>query len=276
MAAGLSQTWMLKKKHFVGIMVTALVSLVILALPTRLSLQIRSAVSNIFLPLFGLSTAAHSAGEELSIKLMPRGRLEHEVRRLNRENSELRVQLAAAQETARENQRLHQLLGWRPATSWKLKLGRVVLRDPANWWRAVQINLGSRDGVHINSTVLTPQGLVGRVSAVGFDHSQVVLLGDPSCSVSARIGDEERNTGVVGSSSALDSSLVEMTYLPRHAQIAPGAPVRTSGLGGVFPKGILLGHVVDTRPVEYGLYLTARVRLSANLSALEEVWVIVQ
>jgi rod shape-determining protein MreC len=90
------------------------------------------------------------------------------------------------------------------------------------------------------------------------------------------IGDEERNTGIVSASSALDSSLVEMTYLPRHATIEAGAPVRTSGLGGVFPKGILLGHVVDTRPVEYGLHLAARVRLSANLSALEEVWVIVQ
>lgn len=267
---------MLKRKHFVGIVVTALVSLVLLALPTRLSLQIRSSLSNAFLPLFGLASATQSAGKEVALKLMPRGRLEREVTRLSRENSELRVRLAAAQETERENERLRALLGWTPATPWKLKLGRVVLRDPANWWRAVQIDLGSRDGVKVNATVLTPQGLVGRVSAVGFDHSQVVLLGDPSCSVSARIGDEDRNTGIVGSSSALDSSLVEITYLPHHSKIEAGTPVRTSGLGGIFPRGILLGHVVDTRPVEYGLYLAARVRLSANLSALEEVWVIIQ
>jgi rod shape-determining protein MreC len=267
---------MLTRKHFVGIMVTALVSLVILALPTRLSLQLRSGLSNVFLPLFGLTSATQSAGNEVALKLTPRSRLESDVTRLNRENSELKVQLAAAQETARENERLRKLVGWKASRTWNLKLGRVVLRDPANWWRAVQINLGSRDGVTINATVLTPQGLVGRVSAVGFDHAQVVLLGDPSCSVSALIGAEERNTGIIGSSTALDGSLVEMIYLPRHAEIAAGTPVRTSGLGGVFPPGILLGLVVDTRPVEYGLYLAARVRLSANLSALEDVWVIVQ
>lgn len=267
---------MLKKKYFLGIMATALVSLVVLALPTRLSLQIRSGLGNVFLPLFGLATATQSAGEKVALRLMPRGRLESELARLQRENSELQVQLAAAGETAKENTRLRAQLNWKASTPWTLKLGRVILRDPANWWRAVQIDMGSRDGLLVNAPVLTAQGLVGRVSAVGFDHAQVVLLGDPSCQVSALVGEQKRNAGVVSASAALDSSLVEMTYLPRHAQITAGEPVRTSGLGGVFPKGILLGHVVDTRPVEYGLYLAARVRLSANLSALEEVWVIVQ
>ncbi|MCU0789270.1 MAG: rod shape-determining protein MreC [Verrucomicrobia bacterium] len=266
---------MFKKKHFVGITVTVLVSLVLLALPTRLSLQVRSALSNMFLPLFGLATATRTAGEAAALKLTPRSRLESENLRLNRENSELKLKLANAEELLHENTRLRQQLGWKASAPWKLKLGRVVLRDPANWWRAVQVDLGSRDGVKLNATVLTPQGLVGRVSAVGFDHSQVVLLGDPSCSVSALVGNEERNTGVIGASSTLDGSLVEMSYLPRHAEIAAGTPVRTSGLGGMFPKGILVGHVVDTRPEEYGLYLAARVRLSANLSGLEELWVIV-
>jgi rod shape-determining protein MreC len=266
---------MFKKKHFVGITVTVLASLVLLALPTRISLHLRSALSNTFLPLFGLATATRSASEAAALKLTPRSRLESDNTRLSRENSELKVKLANAEEVLNENARLRQQLGWKRSAPWKLKLGRVVLRDPANWWRAVQVDLGSRDGVQLNATVLTPQGLVGRVSAVGFDHSQVVLLGDPSCNVSALVGDEERNAGIVGTSSSLDSSLVEMSYLPRHAELAAGTPVLTSGLGGMFPKGILVGHVVDTRPVEYGLYLAARVRLSANLSGLEEVWVIV-
>jgi rod shape-determining protein MreC len=266
---------MLKKKHFVGIMVTALVSLTVLALPTRLSLQIRSGLSNLFLPLFGLASATQSAGEKAALKLMPRSRLENEVSRLQRENSEFKLRLQFAAETARENDRLRTQLEWQASTPWNLKLGRVILRDPANWWRVVQIDRGSRDGVAVNAPVLTPNGLVGRISAVSFDHAQVVLLGDPNCQVSALIGETERNAGILGASATLDSSVVEMTYLPRHAEIAAGEPVWTSGLGGVFPKGILLGHVVDTRPVEYGLYLAARVRLSANLSALEEVWVIV-
>jgi rod shape-determining protein MreC len=267
---------MFKRKHFVAIAVTALVCLTILALPTRLSLKIRSSLSNVFLPLLGLSSATKSATDTAALKLTPRSHLESEVARLQRENEELQIRLAAAAETAQENDRLRAQLGWKTATPWKLKSGRVILRDPANWWRAVQIDLGNRDGVVVDAPVMTTDGLVGRVSAVAYDHAQVVLLGDPSCKVSAMIGDEDRTTGIVGSSSSLSSSLVEMTYLPHHAEIAAGSPVRTSGLGGVFPKGILLGHVVDTRPIEYGLHLAARVRLSANLSALEEVWVIVE
>lgn len=267
---------MFKRNYLVAIVVTALVCLTLLALPTRLSLQIRSQLGNVFLPLFGLTSATKSAVDTSALKLTPRRQLEAEVVRLRRENEALQIQLAATEESVRENERLRAQLGWRARTPWNLKPGRVMLRDPANWWRAVQIDIGSRDGVTVDAPVVTSQGLVGRVSAVGFDHAQVVLLGDPSCKVGAMIGDEERTAGVLGSSSSLGGSLVEMTYLPRDAEIKAGSPVRTSGLGGVFPKGILLGHVVDTRPVEYGLHLAARVRLSANLAALEEVWVIVQ
>ena len=60
------------------------------------------------------------------------------------------------------------------------------MRDPANWWRTVQIDLGSRDGIQTNQPVLTAEGLVGRVSSVSYVSSQVVLIGDPNCRVSAR------------------------------------------------------------------------------------------
>lgn len=266
---------MFKRKHFVAIAITALISLLILALPTRLSLVIRASVSNLFLPLFGLASGTEAISDTAALKLMPRSRLESEVGRLIHENAELRFQVEAAQETAKENARLRTQLGWEVAVPRNLKSGQVILRDPANWWRAVQINLGSRDGVTVDAPVMTTDGLIGRVSSVATTHSQVVLLGDPRCRVSALIDDLQRNTGIIESVESLGGALVEMTYLPRHAKIEPGTIIRTSGLGGLFPKGIKIGQVVDTRLVEYGLHQTARVRLSANLSALEEVWVIV-
>ena len=105
---------------------------------------------------------------------------------LRRENQQLRIQAMQAEETARENDRLRQLLGWQRQAPWKLKLARVVLREPANWWRTVQIDLGSRDGMRVNLPVLTAEGLVGRISSVSLTRSQVVLLGDPDCKVAAR------------------------------------------------------------------------------------------
>jgi rod shape-determining protein MreC len=67
---------------------------------------------------------------------------------------------------------------------------------------------------------------------------------------------------------------VELTYLASSANLKPGQSVITSGLGGVFPKGIPIGKIVDARSVEYGLYTEARVKLNANLGALEQVWVL--
>ena len=69
------------------------------------------------------------------------------------------------------------------------------------------------------------------------------------------------------------AQLVRMDYLSRGAELKPAQRVFTSGEGGIFPKGIPIGQIVDVQPVDYGLRYEARVRLAANLNALEEVWV---
>ena len=174
---------------------------------------------------------------------------------------------------ARENDQLRTLLDWQRQAPWKLKLANVVMRDPANWWRTVQIDLGSRDGIQTNQPVLTADGLVGRVSSVSFVSSQVVLIGDPNCRVSALVENATHDMGVLTAGGPLDTSLVELSYLASSANLKPGQNVLTSGLGGVFPKGIPIGKIVDAQTIEYGLATEARVKLNANLGALEQVWV---
>ena len=149
-----------------------------------------------------------------------------------------------------------------------------MLRDPANWWRTVQIDLGSRDGLRENLPVITATGLVGRVSSVSLTRAQVILVGDPNCRVSALVENPARDMGVLLAGGTLDTSLVELTYLASSANLKPGQNVITSGLGGIFPKGIPIGQIVDSRSVEYGLYTDARVKLNANLGSLEQVWVL--
>ena len=186
----------------------------------------------------------------------------------------LREQARQAEDIRRENERLRQLFGWQQQQRWKHKLANVVLHDPANWWRTVQIDLGSRDGLSNNLAVLNLEGfLVGRVSSVSLTRSQVVLLGDPNCKVAARIQNEAGDAGIIGGSGPLDSEFVEMSYLSKNAYIKPGQIVKTSGDGGIFPKDIPVGKVADSRPAEYGLATVARVKLGANLNALEQVWV---
>jgi rod shape-determining protein MreC len=197
-----------------------------------------------------------------------------QIDRLRRENDQYQALAVQTAAIARENDQLHSLFGWQQQAPWKLKLANVVMRDPANWWRTVQIDLGSRDGLRENLPVLIAEGLVGRVSSVGLTRSQVVLIGDPNCHVSALVENPAHDTGIVSASGPLDTLLVDLTYLSGSASLKPGQNVITSGLGGVFPKGISIGQVVDSRPVEFGLYTEARVKLSANLGALEQVWVL--
>jgi len=79
---------------------------------------------------------------------------------------------------------------------------------------------------------------------------------------------------VVTAADPLDTSLVELSYLASNANLKPDQVVVTSGLGGIFPKGIPIGRIADSRSVEYGLYTEARVKLDANLGSLEQVWVV--
>ena len=160
---------------------------------------------------------------------------------------------------------------------WNLKPARVVARDPANWWRNIKIDLGLRDGITTNAPVLTPDGLVGRVSEPGYTQSRVVLVGDPDCRVAVVLEGETRDNGIIAptSSSPLDITIVDLGYLSRTSPLRPGQKVYTSGVeGGIFPKGNLVGTIIDFRTVDFGLYNEARVKLAVNMNALEDVFVI--
>ena len=125
-----------------------------------------------------------------------------------------------------------------------------------------------------DAAVLGPEGLIGRVVGPSARAAQIVMLGDPNCPVAAAV----RETGDQGiirplPGSDVENDVVGLTFLPRNAALQPGQKVFTSGAGGVFPPGILIGEIVDFRSVGHGLYLEARVRLAARPGAADWVWV---
>ena len=266
---------MLKRSHYIALSLVVLLTLVIVNLPNQTTARLKLALGNLFLPGFGLARSSRQLAGQAGDALVPRSELLRQNEMLLRKNQQLTIHTNQVEEIARENDRLRQLLGWKQHQRWNLKLASVVLREPANWWRTVQIDLGTRDGATNNLPVLAPDGsLVGRISSVSLTRSQVVLLGDPNLKVSARIENEARDLGVVGASGPLENDVVELGYLSRNAKLKPGLPVRTSGDGGIFPRNIPIGQIIDSRSTDSGLATTARVKLAANLSALEEVWVV--
>jgi rod shape-determining protein MreC len=265
---------MLKQKNYLALGAVVLAAIILLSLPSRATARLKLSVGSWFLPLFGLAGAAQQLPADLADSVLSRRELLHQVDSLRRENQQLRSQAVQGVAIARENDQLRALFNWQRQSPWRLKLANVVMRDPANWWRTVQIDLGSRDGLRENLPVITDAGLVGRVSSVSLTRAQVILVGDPNCRVSAIVENASRDMGVLLAGGTLDTSLVELTYLASSANLKPGQGVITSGLGGIFPKGIPIGQIVDSRSVEYGLYTDARVKLNANLGSLEQVWVL--
>ncbi|HAM70995.1 MAG TPA: rod shape-determining protein MreC [Verrucomicrobiales bacterium] len=268
---------MLKRPQYIAIVLVVLLALALLGQSERVTSRIRLAVGGLFLPLFGVANSAQALVDRGTASILPRAELLRQMDELQLENRRLRLQGIQWEEAARENARLREALLLPRQVPWRLRMARVVGRDPANWWKNVRINLGSRDGITNNMPVIAAEGLVGRVSETGYTHSSVVLLGDPACRVSVLV-EETRDHGVIAPSDAgaVDNTIVDLKFLSRNSILKPGQRVVTSGLGNLFPKGIVVGQIADARSVQFGLYTEARVSLAARLNTLEEVWVIAQ
>lgn len=263
-----------KKPQWIALGAVMVLTVILLKLPSRAAGNFKRAVAGMFLPMYGLAGSTEELINQSSYNVLPRHALVARILELEWEKQSMQIEAARATELLKENERLRAQFGIARQYPWNKKLARVVGRDPANWWRTIRIDLGARDGVVTNAPVFTAAGMVGKVSEVGFAQSQVVLLGDPACSVAVIVG-ETREHGVIApsSSSPLDGALVELGYLSRHSKLVPGQLVVTSGEGGIFPKGLVVGQVADVRTAGYGLYKEARVSLAVRMNTLEEVWV---
>lgn len=268
---------MFKRPQYIALGVVIVVTFVLLKLPDRAAANIKIAISGLFLPLFGSSGSLGELVESSSYSLLSRHELIRQLQWQHKTNQLSLLYFRQADEWKRENDRLRDYFNITRQYPWKLQLAKVVARDPVNWWKTITVDRGSRDGVVTNLPVVTPEGLVGRIAGVSLTQSQVVLVGDPDCRVAVLVGDEKsREQGVLApmSSSPLDHALVDVSYLSRNSKLAPGQVVVTSDVGGVFPKGIVVGQIADFRTIGYGLYKEAQVRLAVNMNRLEEVFIL--
>ncbi|HEX3798528.1 MAG TPA: rod shape-determining protein MreC [Verrucomicrobiae bacterium] len=271
---------MLKRPHLIALGLVVLLTLIVLNLPHHATNQIKLAIGSLFLPLFGLSKSSQQIIGHASDTLLPRSELLRQNEQLRRANQELQFRATQAEAVQRENDQFRALFGWQKQSLWKVRLASVIARDPANWWHIIRIDLGTRDGMRPDLPVITSAGLVGKISTVGLTDSQVVLIGNPDCKVAAIVekpGERNGESGVItGVSSPLDNTLVTLSFLSSNSSLKPGEFVRTWGEGKIFPPGIPIGQVVEDSHLSELGYTEARVKLAADLGALEEVWVIIQ
>ncbi len=266
---------MLKRAQSVAVGTVVVLALVLLNLPAGAAGRVKLAVGSLFLPLFGLAGAGQSFVDRASFSLLTRDTLIAEMERLRKENGDLSITAAQARDLLGENNRLRAALGWTNRVPWKTRLTRVIAREPSSFWRGATVDFGTTDGARLQLPVVTRDGLVGRIRAVAPSQSQIALIGDPECGVSVIVA-ETRDLGILqeARSATAGDGTVTIRLLQNSPAVLAGHHVLTSGLGGVFPRGITVGEIVDTRQVEGGLYTEARVRLAANLNRLEEVFIL--
>ncbi len=190
--------------------------------------------------------------------------------RLREEIQALETRLRELEETHLENQRLKSLLDLRSRQAFRVMPAEVVGKDATNWFHTVLIDRGSRHGIERHRAVIAAGGLVGQVVEVAPSSARVQLITDPVSSVGVLL----QSSRVTGLLVGAQFGQLRVRYLPIRAEVRAGEPVITSGLGGVYPKGIVVGEIVAVDRQSGALFQEATVAPSVDFSRLEEVLVV--
>ncbi|HSJ52822.1 MAG TPA: rod shape-determining protein MreC [Anaerolineae bacterium] len=149
-------------------------------------------------------------------------------------------------------------------------VGRIIGQDPSNLQHYVILDVGQEAGIERNMPVVNYRGLVGRIAEAGVGWSRVLLITDMSSAINA-LTQSTRASGLVQGQP--DGSLV-MRNIPQGDTVSVGDTVFTSGLGGNFPRQVLIGQVIEVQRKDYELYQTAVIQPTVDFDHLEAVLVI--
>lgn len=226
--------------------------------------------------LSGLDRQAPSAGTAVA------AREGHSARP---EASDDRSQGRFVESLVRENAALRRLLDFRESCGFRTVACEVIARDDGSgWWQTIRLGKGRAAGISENMAVMTPAGLVGKTIEVSGESCDVLLLSDRNFKVSVRFEQEGVFGVLCGGGVSLQGehrfdvlcapAALQADYLRNDAQIKRGETVVTSGLGGVFPPGLVVGRVRRIYSDESGLYRHAEVIPACDLARLDMVLVV--
>lgn len=202
--------------------------------------------------------------------------LQRQNRELREEVELLRAQNLTASEYASENQRLRALLGYKQvATQFDLVAAGVIGRESVTWSSVIVINRGTLDGVANNMAVITEMGLVGHVLEASANTSKVQLILDPRSSVGTLVQRPDSRVAGIVEGDMNDPNHPRMVNIPKDANVQVEDAVVTSGFGGVYPKGIVVGKIKEIHNEEGGLLKYGVIETSVNFEKLEDVAIIV-
>lgn len=197
------------------------------------------------------------------------------VREENRKlREEIRAYKAAAtqyREAVATNVRLGKLLELKETLPPPTLTARIIGKDPSLWFRTMIIDRGSSDGVEKGMPVVTVEGIVGQVMNTSPHYAKILLANDPNSAVDV-IVQKNRIQGIIKG----DGRDFILHYVLRNSEVTEGDLVVTSGLGGVFPKGLPVGQVARVVHSPRGMFQAITVAPAADFDQLEHVLIIMK
>lgn len=229
--------------------------------------RVRSDVS-----VVGVLSRPFSPFLKISSRVMALSSLQTENHLLRSNLMEKSEENARLREQVHEIDRLRDLIDFRSAQRGSLRVSTVVLEIETRLGGGIVLDGGSDSGFEENMTVISPDGLVGRVVKVRKNASLVKRIVDPGYRVSA-LTLRTRASGILGRD---NTGRLVMEWVSPNAEIAAGDTVISSGLGSVTPKGILIGEVVAVQDRPESFSQSLRVRPFVDFGRLEEVFVMME
>ncbi len=229
----------------------------------KIVLEVAAPIQNV------MNASVKSIGDAWSRYIVLVG-LEEENKNLKKKINDLKSQLALYHEGYLEAQRLRNLLALRDDHNYNFIAARIIGREQIALSKTILIDKGTAYGLDAGMPVLAGPGLIGRVIDVSWHAAKVLLLIDESSNIDA-IVQRNRTQGIIRGAG---SHGYVLKYISKTQDVKEGDVIVSSGIGGVFPKGLMIGTVNHVDRLEAGLFLKIYVTSSIDFSKLEEVLVL--
>jgi rod shape-determining protein MreC len=213
-------------------------------------------------------------GEHVSgfvINLGDISNLSRENKNLNEKLNNALAEIARLSEAQKENELLKNDLKFKKENNYELVPARIIFFDPTNIRETITINAGSRDGIKIGDAVLSQGFLVGRIESMTENTSKILMISDPDSAVPVNVVNSSV-TGIVKGKIGADLILDQV---PQSEKVSVGDLLATSGLGGQYPKGLLVGKIENIKTSTGSIFQAIAVRPMIELTKLERVMIII-
>ncbi len=262
-----------KYKMIIFVTVIIIASLIMIAYNLKYDTGknfLRKIVLETVAPIYGVLSGSIRSVQDAWTRYILLVGIQEENRNLKKKINELKAVLVSYQEGYQEAQRLKKLLAITDHDPYRFVTAKVIGREQAALSRTVLINKGLSDGLKNGMPVIAYPGLIGRLVDVSWHVSRVLLLIDENSNIDA-IVQRNRTQGII---SGAGSQGMILKYISKTQDVQKGDIMVSSGMGGVFPKGWLIGQVINVDRQDAGLFLKIKVAPFVDFAKLEELLIL--